>query len=98
MPEGHSVGCISQHKHSSYPVITALVLTFLPSQPRRKLSLSGGSAAKVSEPRSQKTNLKHQKRGEFFAARPAGSVFGNPKGGDIGVAFFWLLFLARQEK
>jgi hypothetical protein len=38
------------------PIITVLVLTFLPSQPRRKSSLPGGSAAKVFEPRPQKTN------------------------------------------
>ena len=38
------------------PVITTLVLTFIPSQPRRKLSLSGGSAAKVSEQRYKKQN------------------------------------------
>ena len=37
---------------SSSPVIAALVLTFSPSQSRRKLSLPGGSAAKVFEPRS----------------------------------------------
>jgi hypothetical protein len=59
----------SSHRNTGFDVI--------PSQPRRKLSLSGGSAAKVFEPRSQKTNLKHQKRGEFFAAHPAGSIFGN---------------------
>jgi len=46
----------------------------LPSQPRRKLSLPGGSAAKVSEPRSP--SKYKQKWGEFFAAHPAGSVFG----------------------
>jgi hypothetical protein len=39
-------------KHSYRPVITTLVLTCLPSQSRRKSSLAGGSAAKVSEPRS----------------------------------------------
>jgi len=37
-------------------ITTALVLTFLPSQPRRKLSLSGGSAAKVSEAPLTKLN------------------------------------------
>jgi len=41
-------------------VTLALVLTFLPSQPRRKSSLPGGSAAKVSEPRPQKNQLKQQ--------------------------------------
>jgi hypothetical protein len=49
---------------------------FLPFQPRRSLSLPGGSAAKVFEFRSQKTKSKQQKRGEFFAARLAGSDFG----------------------
>jgi len=58
-------------------VTTALVLTFLPSQPRRKSSLLGGSAAKVFEPRPQKTKFKTARRGEFFAAHPAGSIFGN---------------------
>ncbi|MFZ0106755.1 MAG: hypothetical protein WAK92_07830, partial [Thiobacillus sp.] len=52
-------------------------LDFLPSQPRRKLSLTGGSAAKVFEPRPQKAKLKTSRRGEFFAARPAGSISGN---------------------
>jgi hypothetical protein len=82
--------------NSNRPVITGLVLTFIPSQPSRKLSLPGGSAAKVFEPRSQKTKLKQQKRGEFFAAHSAGSVFGNS--GMSGGAFLWLLSLARQRK
>jgi len=64
-------------QYSKRPVITALVLTFFPLQPRRKSGLPGGSAAKVFEPRSQKTKSKTARRGEFFAARPAGSVFGN---------------------
>jgi hypothetical protein len=69
---------------------------FLPSQPRRKLSLSGGSAAKVSEPRLQKIKLKQQKRGEFFAAHPAGSVFGNS--GMSGVAFSLVTFFWRSKR
>jgi hypothetical protein len=64
------------HKHPNRSVITVLVLTFVPSQPRRKLSLTGGTAAKVFEPCSQKTNLKQQKQGEFFAVHPADSIFG----------------------
>ncbi|MBU4500058.1 MAG: hypothetical protein KKG40_07595, partial [Gammaproteobacteria bacterium] len=39
--------------------------------------LLGGSAAKVFEALLTKIKLKQQKRGEFFAAHPAGSVFGN---------------------
>jgi hypothetical protein len=50
----------------------------------------------VFEPRSQKTNSKQQKRGEFFAAHPAGSIFG--VSGMSGGAFLWLLSLARQRK
>jgi len=69
--------CEAQNSNHKRLITTALILIFYPSQPRRKLSLPGGSAAKVSEPRSQKINLKQQKRGEFFAAHPAGSVFGN---------------------
>ena len=42
----------SSPKHTNRPVITALLLTCRPSQSRRKSSLPGGSAAKVSEPRS----------------------------------------------
>jgi len=42
----------SSLKYTSHPVITGLVLTCHPSQSRRKLSLPGGSAAKVFEPRS----------------------------------------------
>jgi hypothetical protein len=65
---------------------------------RRKSSLPGGSAAKVFELRSQKTKSKQQKRGEFFDARPADSIFGGF--GDVGVAFslgtfFWQ---AKQKK
>jgi hypothetical protein len=74
------MGIAPDERHNSSakcPVITALVLTFFPLQPRRKLSLPGGSAAKVFEPRSQKTKSKTARRGEFFAARPVGSVFGN---------------------
>jgi len=57
-------------------LIIALVLTFLPLQPRRRSSVSGGSAAKVFEPRSQ-DKLALQKRGEFFAAHPMRLIFGN---------------------
>jgi hypothetical protein len=67
----------------------------LPSQSRRKSSLAGGSAAKVFEPHSQKTKLKQQKWGEFFAAHPAGSVFGNS--GMSGCVFFGYL-LCRIDK
>ncbi|HQS81353.1 MAG TPA: hypothetical protein PKV42_02725 [Thiobacillus sp.] len=65
------------HKNNVSAVIAALVLTFIPSQTRRKSSLPGGSAAKVFEPRPQKTKLKTARQGEFFAARPAGSISGN---------------------
>jgi hypothetical protein len=84
----------SDHKR---PVgTTNLVLTFHPSQLRRKSGLPGGSAAKVFEPRSQKFKSTQQKRGEFFAAHPAGPVFG--VSGMSGGAFLWLLSLARQRK
>jgi hypothetical protein len=80
------------HKRS---VASALVLTLIPSQPRRKSSLPGGSAAKVFEPRSQiKSTL--QKRGEFFAAHPAGSIFG--VSGMSGVAFSWVTFFWRSKR
>jgi hypothetical protein len=77
----------SSHHHPGFDV--------LPSQPCRKLSLPGGSAAKVSESRSQKTNLKHQKRGEFFAAHPAGSIFGVSWMG--GAPFFGHFFWRDKE-
>jgi hypothetical protein len=64
-------------QHSKRPVTAALVLTFIPSQPCRKLSLSGGSASKVSEVLLTKIKSKQQKKNEFFDAHPAGSVFGN---------------------
>src|SRR3546814_12509480 len=60
------------HTLSLHDALPILVLTFLPSPPRRKSSLPDGSAAKVSETRPQKTKLKIARRGEFFAARPAG--------------------------
>ena len=78
-----------QNNNYKHPVITALVLTYLPLQPRRKLGRPGGSAAKVFEPLSQKTNLKQQKRGEFFAAHSSDSIFG--VSGLLGSPFLWLL-------
>jgi len=77
------------------PVTTVLVLTFSPSQPRRKLSLLGGSAAKVSEAPLTKIKLKQQKRGEFFDAHPAGSISG--VSGMSGCVFFGH-FLCRIDK
>jgi hypothetical protein len=53
-------------------------LTFPASQPHRKSNLPGGSTAKALEFSPQKSKLKTARRGdEFFAARPAGLVFGN---------------------
>jgi len=72
-----------------------MVLTCSPSQPRRKLSLPDGSAAKVSEAPLTKIKLKQQKRGKFFAAHPAGSVFGNS--GMSGSPFFGY-FLWRDKE
>jgi hypothetical protein len=43
----------SSFKYTNHPVITVLVLTFIPLQTRRRSSVAGGSAAKVFEPRSQ---------------------------------------------
>ncbi|MBW8457086.1 MAG: hypothetical protein K0M58_01380 [Thiobacillus sp.] len=83
-------------KHSNQSVIASLFLTFFPLQPRRKSSLPDGSAAKVFEPRSQKNQIKNSKVGRVLR-RPSGR-FGFREFGDVGVAFFWLLFLARQEK
>ncbi|MHB1437687.1 MAG: hypothetical protein ACYCVX_09125, partial [Thiobacillus sp.] len=60
-----------------------------------KPSLPGGSSAKVSEPRSQKL-ISITKAGRVLC-RPPGRL-GFREFGDGGVAFFWLLFLARQEK
>jgi hypothetical protein len=40
------------------------------------LSLAGGSAAKVSEVLLTKIKSKQQKKNEFFAAHPAGSISG----------------------
>ena len=73
----------------------ALVLTFSPLQPRRKSSLPGGSAAKVFEPRSQ-NQINPAKAGRVLR-RPSGRLDFR-EFGDVGVAFFWFLFLARQEK
>jgi hypothetical protein len=78
------------------PVITALALTFLPLQTRRKSSLPGGSAAKVSEPRPQKTKSKTARRGEFFAARSAGSISGNS--GMSGSPFLWSLSFGETKE
>jgi hypothetical protein len=82
-------------KHSNQFLITALVLTFLPLQTRRKSSLQGGSAAKVFEPRSQKIKSTQQKRGEFFAAHPAGSISGVS---GMSVSPFFGYFLWRDKE
>jgi hypothetical protein len=96
MTEGHCAEPASHHKRANHPVITTLVLTFFPLQPRRKSSLPGGSAAKVFELRSQKTKLKTAKRGEFFAARPVGSIFGNS--GMSGSPFLGLLSFGETKE
>jgi hypothetical protein len=84
------------HKHLKPRFIVSLVLTFFPLQPRRKPSLPGGSAAKVFEPRPQKTKSKTARRGEFFAARPVGSVFGNS--GMSGSPFLWSLSFGETKE
>jgi len=96
MPVGHCAELASHHKHSNHPVITVLVLTFFPLQIRRRSSASGGSAAKVFEPRPQKINQKHQRRGEFFAARPMRLIFGNS--GMSGSPFLWLLSFGETKE
>jgi hypothetical protein len=60
------------------------------------LSLPGGSAAKVSEAPLTKINQALQKRGEFFDAHPAGSVFG--VAGMSGVAFSLVTFFWRSKR
>jgi hypothetical protein len=71
-------------------------LTFIPLQTRRKSSLPGGSAVKVSESRPQKTKSKTARRGEFFAARPAGSIFG--VSGMSGAPFLGLLSFGETKE
>jgi hypothetical protein len=68
-----------------------------PTAPPKIEAVGRSNAAKVSEPRSRKKSTQ-QKRGEFFAARPAASIFGNPKGGDVGVAFSLLTFFWRRKR
>jgi len=60
------------------------------------LSLPGGLAAKVFEPRPQKTKLKIARRGEFFAARLAGSISGNS--GMSGAPFLGLLSFGETKE
>jgi hypothetical protein len=59
------------------------------------LSLAGGSAAKVSEVLLTKIKSKQQKKNEFFAAHPAGSISG--VSGMSGCVFFGY-FLCRIDK
>jgi len=88
-PEEHCAESASRHKRSNRPVTTALILTCLPSQPRRKLSLPGGSAAKVFEAPLTKIKLKWRKRGEFFAAHLAGSISGvSGMSGSLSFGYF----------
>ena len=96
MTEGHCAEPASHHKHANRPVITALVLTFIPLQPRRKLSLPGGSAAKVFEPRLQKTNLKQQ--GGASSSPPARQARFSGIRGCRGRLFFGYFLLAKQKK
>ncbi|AAZ98526.1 hypothetical protein Tbd_2573 [Thiobacillus denitrificans ATCC 25259] len=65
-----------------------------PLQTRRKSRLPGGSAAKVFEPRP--LSKYKSKRGEFFAAHPAASVFGNS--GLAGSHFLWLLSFGETKE
>jgi hypothetical protein len=83
-------------KHAKRPVITALVLTYRPLQPRRKWSLSGGSAAKVFEPRPQKTKSKNSKAGRVLR-RPSGGLDFR-EFGDVGVAFSLVTFFWRSKR
>jgi len=85
------------NNNQKHPVITALVLTFFPSQPRRKLSLSGGSAAKVFEPRSQKTKLKTAKAGRVLC-RPPGRLGFRGFGDERGRLFFGYFLLAKPKE
>ncbi len=64
-------------KHTNQSVTTVLVLTFSPLSPAEKRACRVDQRQRCLKPRSQKSNLKQQKRGEFFAAHPAGSFFGN---------------------
>ncbi|MHB0982341.1 MAG: hypothetical protein ACYC02_03060, partial [Thiobacillus sp.] len=59
-------------------------------------SAAGGSAAKVSEPRPQKTKSKTTRRGEFFAAHPTRLIFGNS--GLSGAPFLWLLSFGEAKE
>jgi hypothetical protein len=86
----------SSPKYTNRPVITALVLTFFPLQTRRRSSAAGGSAAKVFEPRPQKTKLKTTRRGEFFAAHPTRLIFGNS--GLSGSPFLGLLSFGETKE
>jgi hypothetical protein len=69
---------------------------FFPLQTRRRSSVSGGSAAKVFEPRSQKTKSKTTRRGEFFAAHLTRLIFGNS--GMSGSPFLWSLSFGEAKE
>jgi hypothetical protein len=50
----------------------------------------------VFELRPQKTKLKTARRGEFFAARPVGSISGNS--GMSGAPFLWSLSFGETKE
>ena len=74
----------------------APALTFFPSQPCRKPSLPGGSAAKVSEPRSQ-NQINSAKAGRVLC-RPPGRLGFREFWDERGRLFLVHFLLARQKK
>jgi len=58
----------SHHRHG---------FDFSPYSPAENRACRADQRRRCLSPAHKKPNQKQQKRGEFFAARPAGSIFGN---------------------
>ena len=86
----------SARPRSRWWLYAKLVLLFVPSQPRRQSGPTDGSAAKLFEPRLQKSKLNTTRRGEFFAARSSGRIVGNS--GMPGSPFLGLLSFGETKE
>ncbi|MDO9467887.1 MAG: hypothetical protein Q7J36_11360 [Thiobacillus sp.] len=86
--------CSPTYAGSGRAVIVVLVL-LSPFSPAENRTFRADQRRRCLSP-AYKNQLKIARRGEFFAARPAGSVFGNS--GMSGAPFLWLLSFGETKE